>query len=200
MIALASGSCAIGWPPVPIRPGKTCDGASVDGGDLQELRVPLPLAREGEAQPGEATEAARVPRGKLNCGVERSDGLGGLALGLERRRKVAPCLRIPRSILGLPTRVRDGLHTGAAGATEDVTHADAAGADPEADETEPEDEGEKDEHPLRLLAQAREEHRVLVVRRLWRARARTRGRYSSIRLRALWAALVVSGHALVPRR
>src|SRR4030095_5408738 len=66
------------------------------------------------------------------------------------------------AVLDLALGVVDGRAARAAGgvAPERVETA-AAGTDPETDEADGEDEREEDEHPLRLAAQAREEHRVL---------------------------------------
>ena len=158
-IAVAIRSCGDRLAARADQAGKDLRRRTVDRRNLQELGVLLPLAREREAQAREAAEAARVPRGELDGGLERDDRLRSLALGLERGREIAPGLRVTGAILGLPSRVRDRLHAGAR-ATEDVADADAARADSEADEAEPEDEREEDEHPLRLLAQAGEHRKV----------------------------------------
>ena len=168
------------------------------GSDLRLLELLLVLARPSQMEAGELAIGVRRPRLEGDRLVEGVDCACGVALGLERRRQVAPGLRILRPAGRLLLRVGDGL-AGARAAlvAEDVADSRAAGADAEDDEPEPEDEREEHEHPLRVAAKPREEHGVLDRRRRRGARPR---RYGSMRLRALRAALLESGHSLVPRR
>ena len=147
-------------------------------------------------EPGQLAVDVGILRPELDRTVERGDRLARLALGLERRGELDPGLRVFRTFLGRVARVRDRLRGRPTAIAEDVADAHAPRADAEQHEAEPEDEREEHKHPLRVAAQPREEHRVL-DRRGRRGAAR---RYRSMRLRALRAALLESGHAVVPRR
>src|SRR6185312_14161704 len=131
----------------------------------------------------------------LVLGVDR---LVDLALGLQGSRQLAPRCDALWVLLGLLLRVADRRHsTRASAASEQVADTGASCADAEDHEAAAEGDSEEDEHPLGVASQSGEEHRVL-DRRSGRALDAARGRYGSILLRALRAALVESGHPDVP--
>src|SRR6266487_1023479 len=162
----------------------------VVGAELRVLGPLLGVACLAEVEPGELAESVDVPRSKLRKALERRDRAGRVPLRLVRGREVAEGLRVLRVLVDALLRTRDRRDTGASTAFQDVPESDTAGADPEAHETEPEDQGEEDEHPLRMSAKPGEEHGVLDYDV---ARARDRSR-----LRALCASAISSGHASTP--
>ena len=143
-----------------------------------------------------------VLRPQLGVGLERGDRLVVPVLRLERGREVVEALRLLRMLRhGL---LQLGDRSAAAGAAaeerepvvEDVADPGRAGADSERDEADREHDRERDEHPLRVGAQAREEESVVGV---YLGDAATGPlAVASIRLRALVALRFSSCHRNPP--
>ena len=92
------------------------------------------------------------------------DRLVDLAVLLEGVRELAPRDRAEWALLNLFLGGGDrgaGSTLVAERIAHELTDVEPSGPDAQEDEAAAEDEDEKDERPLRLIAQAREEHRVL---------------------------------------
>ena len=98
------GSGKIDWPAGAGQRREPLRRRAERRADLEELRVPLALGRARQMEAGELAVGAVVLRCELDGRVEGDDRLGGLALGLERRRVVAPGLRVLR--LSAPSALR----------------------------------------------------------------------------------------------
>src|SRR5512132_2721646 len=129
----------------------------------------------------------------------RRDRLVGAALVLVGLRELFSRLRVERARRDSLLR-RGDRRAGRAAVAEGVTHqlpqVETARADAEEDEAAREDDDQKHECPLRLAAQAREEHRVLCYARgAATGAASAAGGTASI---ALSAAAVSSCHSIPP--
>src|SRR4029079_16074861 len=120
-----------------------------------------------------------VLRALRDVAVQHCDRFVRVAVLLQSCGELALGCGALRVLLQLLARVvdRDVAARGAVVAANEVTERRIlVGADPEADEADREDEREEDEHPLRVPAQPREEHRVLeryeVTVALWSMRPR----------------------------
>src|SRR5438105_6107839 len=148
-------------------------------------------------------ERFRVLRAERVVLLVGGDRLGQPALALVRRRELLLRRRVTRVLVHLLERFVDRggrAPTAAQAVTEEAAEVEAARADPEEDETACEDDHHDRERPLRLLAQAREEERVLGYARGAAAAAGASagsGGASMARL-ALCAAAVSSCHSKPP--
>ena len=145
------------------------------------------------------SECVHVLRAELAVLRPGGDRLAYAPLLLERTRQILAGDGIQRMLAHLALRLRDGRAGTAApseGVANQLAEVETAGADPEEDEPAPEDEDEEHERPLRLIAQAGEEHRVLRYA-LGAATGLAAGWASMARL-ALCAAAVSSCQSIPP--
>src|SRR5581483_9356561 len=140
------------------RPLGALDGSQRGLGFLGLDRALLRVVRRELRQPVD------VPGPKLRVRLPGADGVVEVALRVVGSCEVVPRLGVLRVLLGLLQRLAHRRSPAAsADAAEDVAQpADVRRSDSEEDEAAGEDDREEDEHPLRLLADAIEEQRVLV--------------------------------------
>src|SRR5262249_37424647 len=151
---------------------------------------------------GDLLQRRLVLRLELDVALERGRSPVGLLVRLELRREGPPGCRVLRVLLRL--LLQRGERAAAARAGEQALHriGDPGRAGPDADDDEAprEHEGEEDEHPLRVAAQAAGEELILPALVLDPLRLGRRLGYASIRRRAALAMLRTSGHASSPCR
>src|SRR6266511_2328077 len=161
---------------------------------LAEEAVGLP-----ELELAQTPESRDVLRPQLRVLRPGGDRLIDAALALQRGCELLAANRVERALIDSLLRLRDGS-PGTALVTEriadELPEVEPAGAHAEEYETAPEDEDENDERPLRLIAQAGKEHRVLGY-----ARGATTGfaaGWASMARLALCAAAVSSCQSIPP--
>src|SRR4029453_9838382 len=137
--------------------------------DLHSLVLKAAPFRQIEA--GEIAQRRAVVLLELDIAGERLDRFVALTVPLERRRELLVTRRIVRMVLDLAACVARARPRGAlAEALKDVAEPGPGDGSAHVEDhvSEPEDDSQEHEHPLRLAPQAREEHRVFVGRRLAR--------------------------------
>src|SRR5918995_580145 len=178
------------------RNGERRAEREVAGAELRDLCVLPPRVREPEMEAGELAERVLVLRALLDVLGQDGDRLRGLPVLLERRSQIALRRGAARIVLQLLPGVADrevAARRAAAVAKDVADPGSLVGPDSEGDEADREHEREEDEHPLRVPAQPREEHRVFDRYEIAVALA---GR--SMRPRAADAAAISSCHSVPP--
>src|SRR5438477_1880696 len=167
-------------------------------GELSLLEVEIGL---GQLEIAETTESGHVLRPEPPVREPGGDGLVRAALVLQDLGESTPGRRVERPLahrlLGLRQRARRGTLV-AECVAQQLSEVEPAGANTEKDEPAREHEDQNDERPLRLVAQAGEEHRVIGYASGAATTGSAAGGTASMARLALCAAAVSSCQSIPP--
>ena len=161
--AAAIGFCPSACPNLPAGKGRRrADAASVCARRRAAPRGGS--GRPARARAGPDAGEPRRPSVSCSCTPSRKQSPRRCDPSSPRRCELLPREGIERALLNLFLRLRDGRARAALVAervADELPEVEPSGTDAQEHETAGEDNDEKDERPLRLIAQAGEEHRVL---------------------------------------
>src|SRR5207248_1092081 len=186
--------------------GRRLEGAPDAGLGLRErceLRLLEVDVRLVQLEVAEMPQGAHVLRPEASVLEPRGNRLAGAPLCLEHLGEVAAGRRVEWPVLHRLLRLRERAAGGALVAervAQELPEVETAGADAQEDEAAREDDDQDDERPLRLAAQAREEHRVVgyACGAAATTAASAAGGTASMARLALCAAAVSSCHSIPP--